>query len=67
MRDLGYGKDYRYAHDEARPTLRASATSRTGWSRREFYRPTERGLEAKIRERLEHLRELDRAGRARKK
>jgi putative ATPase len=67
MRDLGYGKDYRYAHDEAEAYAAGERYFPDGMEPREFYRPTERGLEAKIRERLEHLRELDRAGRARKK
>jgi putative ATPase len=67
MRDLGYGKDYRYAHDEAEAYAAGERYFPDGMEPREFYRPTERGLEAKIRERLEHLRELDRTGRARKK
>jgi len=67
MRDLGYGKDYRYAHDEAEGYAAGERYFPDGMEPREFYRPTQRGLEAKIRERLEHLRELDRAGRARKK
>ena len=67
MRDLGYGKDYRYAHDEAEGYAAGERYFPDGMEPREFYRPTQRGLEAKIRERLEHLRELDRVGRARKK
>ena len=55
MKDLGYGKGYRYAHDEAD----AFAAGRELLSRRhagdvEWYRPTDRGLEAKIRERARH-------------
>jgi putative ATPase len=61
MKDLGYGKNYRYAHDEdgayaAGETYLPEGLEAPGW-----YKPTDRGLEAKIREKLEQLRALDRA------
>ena len=59
MKDLGYGRDYRYAHDEADAYAAGENYLPEGMKNPEFYRPTERGLEAKIREHLERLRGLD--------
>jgi putative ATPase len=59
MKNLGYGKDYRYAHDEEEGYAAGESYFPDGMERPSWYRPTERGLEAKIRERLEHLRDLD--------
>jgi putative ATPase len=56
MKDLGYGKDYRYAHDEADAFAAGENYFPQGMPAVEWYRPTERGLENKIRERLEELR-----------
>jgi len=60
MKDLGYGRDYRYAHDEPVAYAAGENYFPEGMQRPEFYRPTAHGLEAKIAERLEHLRALDR-------
>ena len=60
MKTLGYGKDYRYAHDEDQGYAAGESYLPEGMEPPGWYRPTERGLESKIRERLEHLRELDR-------
>jgi putative ATPase len=62
MKNLGYGKDYRYAHDEAEGYAAGETYLPDGMERKEWYRPTDRGLEAKIREKLEHLRALDARG-----
>ncbi len=59
MKDLGMGKNYRYAHDEAEGYAAGENYLPEGMRRPNWYRPTERGLEAKIREKLAHLRELD--------
>ena len=59
MKNLGYGKDYRYAHDEAEGYAAGETYLPDGMEPPGWYRPTDRGLEAKIRERLEHLRALD--------
>ncbi|MEP7155578.1 MAG: replication-associated recombination protein A [Betaproteobacteria bacterium] len=59
MKNLGMGKDYRYAHDEAEGYAAGETYFPDGMQRPEWYRPTERGLEAKIREKLAHLRDLD--------
>jgi len=60
MKDLGYGKDYRYAHDEAEGYAAGESYFPEGMPAVEWYRPTERGLEIRIGEKLAHLRDLDR-------
>lgn len=60
MKELGYGKLYRYAHDEpdayaAGETYLPEGMREPGW-----YQPTPRGLEGKIGEKLAYLRSLDR-------
>ena len=59
MKDLGYGRDYRYAHDEADAYAAGESYFPEGMKAPELYRPTERGLEARIREHLDSLRKLD--------
>jgi putative ATPase len=59
MKELGYGHEYRYAHDEpyayaAGETYLPDGIAEPGW-----YRPTDRGLEGKIGEKLKWLRALD--------
>jgi putative ATPase len=56
MKDLGYGKGYRYAHDEAGAYSRGQRYLPEGMAEPEWYKPTDRGLEAKIREKLEELK-----------
>jgi putative ATPase len=56
MKNLGYGKGYRYAHDEKDAFAAGENYFPEGMPAVEWYRPTERGLEAKIRERIEELR-----------
>ena len=64
MKDLGYGANYRYAHDEAGGYAAGESYFPDGMTPPKFYQPTEFGLEAKIREKLDYLRSLDRkAGR----
>ena len=60
MKELGYGKAYRYAQDEPEGYAAGEDYFPEGMPRVEWYRPTDRGLEAKIAEKLAHLRELDR-------
>jgi putative ATPase len=60
MKDLGYGANYRYAHDEAGAYAAGENYFPDGMTPPTLYEPTEFGLEAKIREKLEHLRALDR-------
>ncbi|HXM80495.1 MAG TPA: replication-associated recombination protein A [Burkholderiales bacterium] len=61
MKQLGYGKGYRYAHEEEDAYAAGETYLPEGMGAVEWYHPTERGLEAKIREKLEQLRSLDRA------
>lgn len=60
MKALGYGKAYRYAHDEPEAYAAGENYFPEGMPGVRFYEPTPRGLEGKIAERLAHLRELDR-------
>jgi len=67
MKNLGYGKDYRYAHDEADAFAAGETYLPEGMPAVEWYKPTERGLEAKIREKLETLRGLNAAAAKKRK
>jgi putative ATPase len=66
MKKLGYGKDYRYAHDEEDAYAAGERYLPEGMRDVEWYRPTDRGLEAKIAEKLTELRQRDAAARAKK-
>ena len=56
MKDLGYGSGYRYAHDEAEGFAAGERYFPDGLTPPQFYEPTDRGVEARIRERLAQLR-----------
>jgi putative ATPase len=56
MKDLGYGKGYRYAHDEEGAYAAGENYFPEGMKPEPWYRPSDRGLEAAIRERLERLK-----------
>ena len=56
MKDLGYGKGYRYDHDEEGAHAAGQTYLPEGMAAVEWYQPTERGLEEKIREKLKQLR-----------
>jgi putative ATPase len=57
MKDLGYGRGYAYDHEEAEGFSGADYWPE-GMERRRFYRPTDRGAEASVVERLRHWAEL---------
>ncbi len=59
MKELGYGREYRYAHDEPHAYAAGESYFPEGMDEVAFYQPTDRGLELKIKERLAFLRELD--------
>ena len=59
MKQLGYGKRYRYAHDEPQAYAAGECYFPDDMPERHYYAPSERGLEGKIREKLAHLRTLD--------
>jgi putative ATPase len=60
MKDLGFGAEYRYAHDEPEAYAAGEDYFPQGMPLVEWYQPTPRGLEQKIAEKLAHLRDLDR-------
>ena len=60
MRQLDYGKAYRYAHDEPDAYAAGERYFPEGMASRQYYQPVPRGLEIKIGEKLERLRALDR-------
>jgi len=60
MKELGYGKKYRYAHDEPDAYVPGENYFPEELGKRQYYFPTPRGLEAKISEKLAQLREKDR-------
>lgn len=59
MKKIGYGKAYRYAHDEPEAYAAGENYFPEELNARVYYQPTPRGLEAKIAERLAYWRELD--------
>ena len=59
MKDLSYGKGYRYAHDEAGGYAAGENYFPQGLEGSRFYEPVERGLEIRIAEKLRQLRALD--------
>ncbi|MFQ5487574.1 MAG: replication-associated recombination protein A [Gammaproteobacteria bacterium] len=59
MKELDYGKRYRYAHDEPEAYAAGENYFPEPLAGHCYYRPVERGLEKKIAEKLAHLRELD--------
>ena len=59
LREEGHGKGYRYAHDEPEGYAAGEHYFPDAMPAKTFYRPTDRGLEARIREKLGHLRQLD--------
>ncbi|EGV32419.1 AAA ATPase central domain protein [Thiorhodococcus drewsii AZ1] len=67
MKELGHGRAYRYAHDEPDAYAAGEVYFPEEMGERSYYQPVERGLEIRIREKLERLRALDWAARARRR
>jgi len=61
MKDMGYGKDYRYAHDETEAFSAGETYFPDALGEQEIYHPVDRGLEIKIKEKLNYLRSLNNA------
>ena len=59
MKELGYGKSYRYAHDEPEAYAAGEDYFPEALGKPVFYQPADRGLEIKIKEKLARLRQLD--------
>lgn len=59
MKDLDYGKDYRYSHNEAHAYSPNVSYFPEGMKAPNWYQPVERGLEIKIKEKLRFLKALE--------
>lgn len=59
MHELGHGKDYRYAHDEAHGFAAGEQYFPEGMDKPQWYQPVDRGLEIKIAEKMAFLKRLD--------
>jgi len=59
MKELGFGREYRYAHDDPDAYAAGEDYFPENMPLVKFYEPTTRGLEGKILERLAYLRKLD--------
>ena len=63
MKDLGYGREYRYPHEEEDAFAAGQNYFPDGMEPRRYYQPVARGLEARIAERLAELRARNQAAR----
>ncbi len=61
MKELGYGEEYRYAHDESDAYAAGEDYFPEQLAPQAYYQPVPRGLELKIRDKLAHLAALDAA------
>ncbi len=61
LKELGHGRAYRYAHDEPEGYAAGETYLPDALKGRRYYRPVDRGLEIRIREKLERLEALDKA------
>jgi putative ATPase len=59
MKELGYGHEYRYAHDEPHAYAAGETYLPDGMAEPGWYQPVPRGLESKIADKLAFLRKLD--------
>lgn len=59
MKSLDYGKEYRYAHNEPEAYAAGENYFPDELAGRHYYQPVDRGLEIKIKEKLKHLKALD--------
>jgi len=59
MKSLGYGREYRYAHDEPHAYAANERYMPDGMDEPQWYQPVPRGLESKIADKLDWLRSLD--------
>jgi putative ATPase len=59
MKELGYGHDYRYAHDEPHAYAAGETYLPDGMPAPHWYQPVSRGLESRIAEKMAFLKQLD--------
>ncbi len=57
MKEIGYGKDYQYAHDKEEKVANMQCLP-DSLKDRTYYRPTNEGVEKRIKERLEEIRKI---------
>lgn len=67
MKELGHGREYRYAHDESHAYAAGETYLPEGMREPGWYQPVNRGLEIKISEKMVFLKELDREARKKPK
>lgn len=60
MKDMDYGKNYRYAHDEENAYAAGETYFPESMGEQQIYHPVDRGLEIKIKEKLDYLRAQNR-------
>jgi putative ATPase len=66
MKDIGYGEEYRYAHTEPNAYAEGENYFPEPLKDRQYYFPVDRGLEKKISEKLNYLRDLDKNSKIRR-
>jgi len=59
MKEMGFGREYRYAHDEADAYAAGEDYFPADFPKARWYQPVARGMEIRIGEKLAHLRSLD--------
>jgi putative ATPase len=59
MKSMDFGAEYRYAHNEEGGYAAGECYFPEDLEPRDYYQPVDRGLEIRIREKLEHLKQLD--------
>ena len=64
MKDLNYGQNYRYAHDEQDGFAAGETYWPDGMATPAFYQPVERGLEIRIAEKMRQLQALNQAAKS---
>ncbi|UTW45799.1 replication-associated recombination protein A [bacterium SCSIO 12696] len=66
MKELDYGAEYRYAHDEPEAYAAGECYLPEPLQHQRYYQPVNRGLEQKIAEKLKHLKDLDNSSKNRR-
>jgi putative ATPase len=63
MKNIGYGRGYQYAHD-IEDKVADMACLPESLAGKSYYRPTDQGFEARLRQRMEEIRRLKVKGKA---
>jgi putative ATPase len=66
MKELGFGRDYRYAHDEEDAFAAGENYFPDDMPERQYYHPVPRGLELQIKEKLARNAERQREQKSKK-